>query len=123
MIAEKIQKLKDIEAQAAQLKKAIEKARAAELASLPAKYDYDSVEEFIRAVRKAYGKKHRRKSGGRKSSGRRAKITDAIRGELKLLVGQGLPGHTIAKKLGISVPSVHNIKKELGLVKSRKATK
>jgi len=40
--------------------------------------------------------------------------------ELKALVGQGKTGAVIAKTLGISLPSVQNIKKELGLVQARK---
>ena len=122
MITEKIQKLRDMEAQAAQLKKTIEIERAAELASLPRKYGYDSVEDFVKAVREASGKRRGRTAKGGKRS-KRTKITDAIRNELKILVGKGVSGSAIAQKLGISIPSVHNIKKDLGLVKSRKGGK
>jgi DNA-binding CsgD family transcriptional regulator len=38
---------------------------------------------------------------------------------VKKLVGAGKTGSEIAKSLGISLPSVQNIKKALGLVKSR----
>ncbi|MGA7726247.1 MAG: hypothetical protein WCA95_13300 [Opitutaceae bacterium] len=51
--------------------------------------------------------------------GKRAKITDATRALVKKLVGAGNTGSQIADRVGISLPSVQNIKKELGLVKGR----
>jgi hypothetical protein len=50
---------------------------------------------------------------------RRAVITDETRSSVKKLVGSGKTGTQIAKALGISLPSVQNIKKALGLVKAR----
>ena len=48
-----------------------------------------------------------------------AKITDQTRSEVKKLVEGGKTGAEIAKALKISLPSVQNIKKALGLVKAR----
>ncbi|MFT3784226.1 MAG: helix-turn-helix domain-containing protein [Nibricoccus sp.] len=50
---------------------------------------------------------------------KRAKITNETRAQLKKLVQSGKTGAEIAKTLGISLPSVQNIKKDLGLVKAR----
>ena len=50
---------------------------------------------------------------------RRAVITDETRASVKKLVESGKTGGEIAKSLGISLPSVQNIKKALGLVKKR----
>lgn len=46
-------------------------------------------------------------------------ITDETRAQLKKLVEAGKTGSEIAKSLKISLPSVQNIKKALGLVKKR----
>jgi hypothetical protein len=86
-----------------------------ELAALPGKFGFDSVAAFLKAV-KAAGGKHRDAAPKRR---RRAVITDATRAEVKKLTEAGKTGAVIAKALGISLPSVQNIKKALGLVKAR----
>jgi hypothetical protein len=50
----------------------------------------------------------------------RAVVTDATRGEVKQLVEAGKTGAEIAKAVGVSLPTVQNIKKALGLVLKRK---
>ncbi len=50
---------------------------------------------------------------------KRAVITPATEQALKKMVKAGKTGAQIAKALGISIPSVHNVKKRVGLVKSR----
>lgn len=127
MITDKIKKLQEMEAQAAKLKASIENERVSELASLPAKYGYDSLASFIKALKQAAGGrkgKRGRKAGsakpGKKAGARkRAKITPEIKEQVKALVASNTPGSKIAKQLGISMPSVQNIKKEFGLVKPR----
>jgi DNA invertase Pin-like site-specific DNA recombinase len=52
-----------------------------------------------------------------KSTRKRAKITAGVKAKVKSLVGKGLTGSAVARKLGISVASVQNIKKKLGLVR------
>ena len=49
----------------------------------------------------------------------RAKITDEIRAQVKTALEAGQKTGAVAKAVGISLPSVQNIKKQLGLVKSR----
>jgi hypothetical protein len=49
----------------------------------------------------------------------RAVITDETRAQVKKMVDSGKTGAEIAQTLKISVPSVQNIKKALGLVKER----
>ncbi len=100
----------------------LERERNAELAKLPARFEFDSVEDFIEAVRHAAGKRSGRaaaKPAARKTkSGRkpRAKITSDIVDAVKKLVADGKTGKEIAKATGISLPSVQNLKKKLGLV-------
>jgi hypothetical protein len=118
MITPSIRKLQEARTSIAQL----EQALAYELASLPASYGFDSVDAFVIAIETAHGKGRpgRRSTPAASKIRRRAKITDAIRAKVKALTKAGKTGSHIAKAVGISLPSVQNIKKVLGLVKSRK---
>jgi len=128
-----IDKLKQLEAakvRLAELQKAVAVQVRRELAGLPGKYGFDSVKDFVRAVTEAHGGKGAKggrakaKAAGKaaKSTGRRARavITDAMRAEVKKLTEAGKTGSEIVEAVGISLPSVQNIKKALGLVKARK---
>jgi hypothetical protein len=132
MAISKIKELQALQARAAALEIAIDKERNQDLASLPEKYGFDSAADFIKAVRAATGAKGpgRKKKAVSKTTAakagtapvkrKRAKITPAMKNKVKGAVKAGTSGAKIAKSLGISLPSVHNIKKELGLVKARK---
>ena len=124
MITNKIKQLAATRAKIATLEKAIATQLNRELSALPAKFGFDSVQAFIKAVKAAgrggrtSGGKKAKASGGKKRRAR-AVITDATRAQVKKLVDAGKTGGQIAKAVGISLPSVHNIKKALGLVKKR----
>jgi len=105
-----------IAAKIAALEKTISAQRDKELATLPAKYGFDDVKAFLRAVKASAGGN----GGGGKKRRTRAVITDATRAEVKKMVEAGKTGAAIAKVIGISLPSVQNIKKALGLVQARK---
>jgi DNA-binding NarL/FixJ family response regulator len=133
MVTKKIAELAEINAKAAALAAQIEKERTAELSTLPVNYGYDNLNDFIKALKAAY--KGGAKGGKRRGSpakvgkvakatkpakkGKRGKITDETRAAVKSMVGDGKTGAEIAKALGISLPSVQNIKKDLGLVQAR----
>ncbi len=131
MVTEKIKQLQALQAKAKELQESIESERTQELASLPERYGFESLEAFVRALREAAGRRSGRgRRGGRgraaktaaKSTGKkrsRAKITAETKEQVKAGVQAGKTGAQIAKELGISLPSVQNIKKELGLVKAR----
>ena len=112
-------------AKLASLEKAIAAEMSKELAALPERFGFGSAAEFIRAVRAATGgrKSARRRGPAKKGKGgrrrTRAVITDETRAQVKKMVDAGKTGGVIAAALKISVPSVQNIKKALGLVKSR----
>ena len=85
-------------------------------ATLPAKFGFSDAAAFIRAFRGATG-------GGTAGKGKRHKrtvITDEIKGKVKAMIVAGKTGAEISSTVGISLPSVQNIRKELGLTKSRK---
>jgi hypothetical protein len=126
MITENLKELEAARAKVAELEKTVADQMTQELASLPAKYGFADLNKFIAALKSAAGVS--RKSGVARvakakapavAGGRRkrAVITDETRAELKRLVEAGKTGSEIAQTLGISVPSVQNIKKALGLVK------
>ena len=137
MFNDQLAKLQKAKADLQQLESKISAERAAALAKLPADFGFASLEDFIAALKDAAknGGKLKAKAGrGAKATaakapkaavnkavkvGKRAKITDETRAQVKLLSEQGKTGEEIAKALGISAPSVQNVKKALGLVKSR----
>jgi DNA-binding NarL/FixJ family response regulator len=133
MVTDKLKELESARAKLAQLEQSIADELTKELAALPAKYGFASAEEFASAVRAAAGGRVRRgrrgrpagpakakpAKAGRKGRKKRAVITDETRAQLKKLVNDGKTGEQIAKALNISLPTVQNIKKALGLVKKR----
>ena len=129
MLTEKIKELEAAKAKVDELEQKIAVERTAELAALPASLGYESVAAFVKAVRAAAGGKPVKRRKARKAASKpkkkqkktrtRAKITDETRAEVKKLVEAKKTGAEIAKTLGISLPSVQNIKKALGLVKAR----
>lgn len=93
-----------------------------ELRSLPVKYGFESLDPFIEALHEAAAPRNAHKGNARKPGRKgRSKITDDIRAEVKRLVQHGQTASQIARTLGISQPSVFNIKQALGLTKSRKS--
>lgn len=108
------------------LEKSIAKRLQKELATLHSRYGFESLKDFTRALKVATGysapRKNRVKSSkasGKVARRRRAVITEETRASVRKLVESGKTGSQIAKSLGISLPSVQNIKKALGLVKAR----
>lgn len=118
MITPSVKRLNETKARVAKL----ERDLAKELASLPSAYGFNSLNSFVAAVAAAAGTS--KASGATKAKAakrrKRAKITDAIRAKVKRLVKSGKTGAHIAKAVGISLPSVQNIKKALGLVRTSK---
>jgi len=121
MVINKIRLLKTTKAKVAKLEQSIKAQLAKELASLPRKYGFSSSQAFLKAVRAVAGKAI--VSAGKKVAGKRRKravITADTKAKVKSLVEAGKTGGEIAKAVGISLPSVQNIKKELGLVHKRR---
>lgn len=128
MISEDIKELDAARARVAELEKTVAAQMTAELASLPAKYGFADLDGLIAALKAAAGVGRKvRKAKAAPGAGaapaprrKRATITDAMRAEVKSMVEAGKTGAEIVAALGISLPSVQNIKKALGLVKSGK---
>ena len=124
MVISKIKKLAAAREKLAHLELVVENELRQELSLLHKHFGFSDVKSFLKAVRAAAG-------GGRRKAGRpkkaatvlktrkRAVITAAMRAKVVKLVKAGMPGSKIATKVGISLPSVQNIKKAAGLVQAR----
>ncbi len=123
--------IKKVEAARAKLT-ALEKAASAEknkvLVALPAKLGYADVKALIAALQAVEDPQHKgpvAKADAAKAPAKgmkrrtRAVVTDATRAEVKKLVALGKTGGEIAKTVGVSLPTVQNIKKALGLIRKR----
>jgi hypothetical protein len=126
MVTDKIKALVATKAKVAELEKSIAAELNRELAGLPEKYGFDNLPAFFSAVRAASSGKGRTVAARKPANGgggkrrKRAVITAETKAKVKSLVEAGKTGSEIAKSVGISLPSVQNIKKALGLVKARK---
>jgi hypothetical protein len=119
MVTDKIKQLTEYQQKVEKLKKTVAGQLKQALASLHKKYGFATTHDLIKALKDFAGGKRVAKSAGGKKR-KRAKITPEMKQKLKSQVEAGKTGTEIAKSLGISLPSVQNIKKELGLVKARK---
>jgi len=133
MFTSQIKQLNAARARVARLESSIASKRDRVLAGLPTSYGFSDLASFIAALEHAQGsgpaRKGRKPGRPAKAKGdklsrprktrKRARITDEIRAEVKKLLEEKKTGSAIAKAVGISLPSVQNIKKALGMVKAR----
>lgn len=120
-----LQELAKYQQKVAALQKQLSKENQ-KLLALPAKFGFKSVNELIAALQAASDSKSGPSAkAGKMPAGRKARvaITPEIKAKVKSLANDGKTGAEIAAAVGISLPSVQNIKKELGLVKARKGKK
>ncbi len=143
------QTLEKKKAELAKLEVELHEAREKELTALPAQVGLESVDELIKALapfasprmkgllagkatsartsnasaatEKKPAARKRAASTAENPAGRRTrtKITDEIKAQVKTLSEEGKTGAEIAAAVGVSLPSVANIKRELGLTKPR----
>ncbi len=130
MILEQIKELTQLKVAVAKLEAQVAAELPAALAALPEKFDYPSLKSFIKALKQAAGRKPKMRKKAKVAKAakapkaakrKRAKITDEIRAQVKAALESGQKAAAVAKAAGISLPSVQNIKKQLGLVKVRGA--
>lgn len=128
MVIEVVKELEAAKAKVAELEQSLEKELTQKLSRLPYEFGFDNLASFIKALKSAAGARKGPGRGKNKAPkavkagkrGKRASITPEVKARVKALVNEEKTGAQIAKELGISLPSVQNIKKELGLVKARK---
>ncbi len=73
-----------------------------------------------RKAKKAATKSVRAKKTGAKKRAKRTRITADMKKKIVAALKAGGKGTQVAKDFGISIPSLHNIKKAAGLTKARK---
>lgn len=125
MVIGKLREAEKLRGRIAALEAGIAESMQNELAGLPTRFGFADVNAFAAAVERAIGARDERRRNARgtrpaKGRRRRAKITVAMRADVKRLVREGRPGAEIARALRISLPSVQSIKKALGLVRAWK---
>lgn len=93
-----------------------------ELKALPEQYGFSDPKLFFKAILTARDAAPEANPATEPSERKaRTEITPEIENKVIAALGQKIPGRQIAKQLGISVPTVHNIKKKHGLVRARPA--
>ncbi|MBP6506591.1 MAG: helix-turn-helix domain-containing protein [Opitutaceae bacterium] len=107
-------------AKVSKLEQAIAAKRNRALATLHKEHGFADVGAFIKALKAAASASGGKVSAGGKKRRKRAVITAETKAAVKALAQDGKTSAEIARTAGISVPSVQNIKKELGLTKARK---
>lgn len=120
MSNKKLKELAAYKAKIAALEKEIAAEQKKKLAGLHKEVGLESTQALIEALQ-GLKRAPAKKSGKRRA--KRTRITDAIKTEVGKAVKAGKKGAEIAGQFGISIPSIQNIKNELGLVKKRKAKK
>jgi hypothetical protein len=132
MLTPKLQQLAKAKAKVERLEKSLQAVRDAALRNLHLQAGFATREELIEALRASSGgAKPGRKPGrpaaaaaaapaGGKKRKKRVEITKEMRDGVIAAAKAGETGGAIAKKFGISLPSVQNIKKAAGLTKKRK---
>ena len=127
---DQIAELEKAKSKLAQAEAKLAADRTAALAKLPSDYGFDSLNDFIKALTAAAGKAPKGKKAGKAPTAAKApkaakrgrtKITPELKAQVIEAVKADKSGAEIAQAFGISLPSVQNIKKEAGLVKSRAA--
>lgn len=126
-IISRAKKLAVLQDKVALLQEQVDSDRAKALSTLHEQYGFADADELIKAIRAAAGshRGHRPGRSAKKAGGHKkhARITAAIKAEIKAALQAGKTGGEVAAKYGVSLPSVYNIKKAFGLVKARKAPK
>ena len=119
MPSNKLKEIASYKAKIAALEKEVAAEQKKKLTNLHKEVGLESTAALIAAL-KGLGKAPRATA---KRKGTRARITAAMKTEVGKAVKAGKKGAEIARQFGISIPSIQNIKTELGLVKKRGAKK
>jgi len=133
MLSNKIKELADYKAKIVQLEQAVLQEREAALDRAHTDLGFASRADLIKALRaleKAGPRRGRRRgkaakpacaaAGKKKGRRTRAKDTPELREQILAAVKENHTGASIAKRFGVSLPTVQNIKRDAGLTKSRK---
>ena len=138
MISKTLKEIKATKAKLAALEKKAEAETKKRIVNLHKEAGFDTREDLIAALQSLGGTARRgrkpRKAAkkaaapkakkapakGAKKRAKRTAITPQLRKSIVDALKAGGKGGEVAKKFGVSVPTIHNIKKAAGLTKARK---
>lgn len=132
MLSSKIKELADYKAKIVELERAVLAEREAALARAHADLGFASRGDLIKALKaldKAAPKRGRKPAAkaaapkGGKVRRKRTTITPELRDGILAAVKEGGTGAAVAKRFGVSLPTVQNIKRAAGLTRGGEAEK
>lgn len=126
MLTSQLKELAKAKEKVANLESAITSVRKKQLEKLHADLGFESREDLISALRSiGRGGKGRRgrAAAGKKPRRKRTTITPELKAKIEAAARAGGKGMAIAKKFGVSLPTVQNIKRAAGLTRKTKKRK
>ncbi len=119
--------LEEARAQVEKLQQQVASERRERLATIHTELGFGSRKELIDALVALGATRRGRRSGGTREPGPAAasrskggRIPAEMKAEIVKAIKAGESGVSVAERFGISLPSLHNIKKAAGLVRVRK---
>lgn len=93
----------------AELESQLEEERRQKLVNLHEELGYENRADLIAALQRLNG-------GGRRT---RRTVTPELKAQIEAALRRKKPGAAVSREFGVSMPTVQNIKKRLGLVRSK----
>jgi transposase len=129
MLSKRLNELAQQKAKLIELEKTILAERESAIQRLHLDMGYATRADLIKALREADKRRPKRgpKAAAAKPAAaagkkrRRAKVTAELRAGIEAAIRQGGTGSAIAKKFGVSLPTVQNIKRAAGLTRNASA--
>ena len=128
MLSSKIKELADYKAKIVELERAVLEERESALSRAHSDLGFASRSDLIKALNalEKAGPKRGRKKGAKAASAptekkarrKRTTITPELRDSILAAVKEGGTGTAVAKKFGVSLPTVQNIKRAAGLTRA-----
>ena len=120
MVDDLMKKLHKKEAEVESLRRQVEAKQRKRLATLHQELGFASAEDLIDALRSATkSSKPRTRSNGALRESKRSRVTPEMRKKIEAALQAGERGAAVARDFGISYPTLHKIKTQVGLVKKR----
>lgn len=132
MVDALVKKLKKKEAELEGLRRLLLSKQSQRLASLHEEFGLGSTEELIEALQGLGRRRPGRPPGKKKSSAKpapaarggsrkskRARLSEQLKDRIRAALKSGKKGAVVAREFGISYPTLHKIKTQIGLVKQR----
>lgn len=116
-----VRKLEKKQAELEQLRSQLAARRQKRLKALPKELGFETLDELIDALQSLRGgpRKPTSSSGAPQRASKRSRLTAELRQQIQNALKSGRTGAEVARSFGISYPTMHKLKTQLGLVKGR----